>query len=444
MLTTPFLTQLDSRAAIKGSRDPLGVQSIWSRLGHRVVANLTTVSNSVRDFTVLLLGYYFVERVADEGGTEGDLATFLKWEQLAAYARAHVIHERGFRGTERVARRLSEGTRVRIGIDAGAQILGNQKIYGLWGLYTIPAKASDLLEGDPTRLTLAARDVVERSLLPTIESVGARTVRGIIERLRMPEYTLDVRERSRDIALLEGIAKALRTLRAPERDLYRDHLLHGGPGDHNQARGTQGMQRVLAELLAETLDDHGWSLAPWSMRVLARQALGKGDVGSRLAFRLERIVAAETLIAPAVAFYEYVLSCDGQAPSQVAGDVRRHWGTELQRSVDFSAIEELEPELRARTDDPDSGRRWVRLAAAFYEARYEEAINLVLEQNAAIMKARTAAAPWVEIRDDKLNVRFRDEHLPRLPAAADLASYWRHAYFIESLRSVAAALRGPR
>ncbi|MFZ6183942.1 hypothetical protein [Nannocystis pusilla] len=68
MLTTPFLTQLDSRAAIKGSRDPLGVQSIWSRLGHRVVANLTTVSNSVRDFTVLLLGYYFAERVADEGG----------------------------------------------------------------------------------------------------------------------------------------------------------------------------------------------------------------------------------------------------------------------------------------------------------------------------------------------------------------------------------------
>src|SRR5512140_701933 len=66
MLTTPFLTDLDSRAAIKGSRDPLGVQPIWARLGRHVVGNLTTVSNSVRDFTVLLLGYHFAQCVADD------------------------------------------------------------------------------------------------------------------------------------------------------------------------------------------------------------------------------------------------------------------------------------------------------------------------------------------------------------------------------------------
>jgi hypothetical protein len=54
MLTTPFLTDLDSRAAVKGSRDPLGIQPIWTRLGRHVVGNLTTVSNSVRDFTTLL------------------------------------------------------------------------------------------------------------------------------------------------------------------------------------------------------------------------------------------------------------------------------------------------------------------------------------------------------------------------------------------------------
>jgi hypothetical protein len=62
MQMLPFLTQLDSRAAIKGLRGPVGVQTIWTRLGRQVVGNLTTVSNSVRDFTVLLLGYYFAER----------------------------------------------------------------------------------------------------------------------------------------------------------------------------------------------------------------------------------------------------------------------------------------------------------------------------------------------------------------------------------------------
>jgi len=61
MLSVPVLSELDSRAAVKGSRDPLGIQRIWTRLGRHVVGNLTTVSDSVRDFTTLLLGYYLAE-----------------------------------------------------------------------------------------------------------------------------------------------------------------------------------------------------------------------------------------------------------------------------------------------------------------------------------------------------------------------------------------------
>jgi len=50
MIASPFLTDIDPQAAIKGSRDPLGIQPIWTRLGRHVVGNLTTVSSSVRDF----------------------------------------------------------------------------------------------------------------------------------------------------------------------------------------------------------------------------------------------------------------------------------------------------------------------------------------------------------------------------------------------------------
>ncbi|SRR6266542_1262335 len=66
MMTVPFLTDIDPQAAVKGSRDPLGLQTIWARLGRHVVGNLTTVSTSVRDFATLVLGYYFAERVANE------------------------------------------------------------------------------------------------------------------------------------------------------------------------------------------------------------------------------------------------------------------------------------------------------------------------------------------------------------------------------------------
>lgn len=47
-------------------------------------------------------------------------------------------------------------------LDSTAQILSNQKTYGLWGLYTVPARSSGLVEGEPTRLTHAGRSFVER------------------------------------------------------------------------------------------------------------------------------------------------------------------------------------------------------------------------------------------------------------------------------------------
>jgi hypothetical protein len=441
MLTTPFLTQLDARAAIKGSRDPLGVQSIWSRFGRHVVGNLTTVTSSVRDFTVTLLGYYFAERVADEGGTEGDLATFLKWEQLAAYARARVNKERGFRGTERVWRRLNEESRVQLGIDVGAQILGNQKIYGLWGLYTIPAKASGLLEGDPTRLTAAARELVEREYLPLLAGAGQRDGRGIVDRLVGSSCTLDLRDGSKDAAVLRAVAKVLGKLRAGEVDFYRRHLLFGGLHDADPHRGTNGKQRVFAELLTETLREADWSLSPESIAALASRAKGQAGAGPDLAYRLERLRTCELLLAPAVAFFEHVLECAELRPKDVAERVSQSWGRVPRATIDLDATRAIEPELRGPGGDVDTGTRWLRLAQAFHAGNYEEALAVVLEQNAAVMKARSAAAPWATVKAGKLHVSFKDERLPRLPKGAELPLYWRHAYFVESLRSVADALR---
>jgi hypothetical protein len=442
MLTQPFLTDLDSRAAIKGSRDPLGVQTIWSRFGRHVVGNLTTVSSSVRDFTVLVLGYYFVERVADDGGTESDVATFLKWEQFAAYARAHVNKERGFRGNDRVWARIGEGDRLRLGTDSDCQILGNQKIYGLWGLYSVPAKASGLLDGDPPRLTPPARELVERVYLPIFAEFSLRDGRAIVDRLRGREYALDLRERSKDAPVLAAVARILEKLRAREREIYRDHLLHGGPSDASAVRGTRGLQRVFADVLTDTFDDRDWRVSPSSIRELARHTRKQGSIGEALAARLERIRTCELLIAPAVALFEYALKCDGQAPARIAAEIKRQWGRAHRQTIDIAATEGLEAELRAWADDAESGARWIRLAHAFHEAGYEDALHLVLEQNAAVMKARSAAAPWAVVHNGKLHVRFRDEQLSDLPAASELPEYWRHAYFIESLRQVAFTLRG--
>src|SRR5688500_7701403 len=91
-----FLTLEDERARIKGSRDPLGTQLIWTEVGRQMVTNLTTVTTSLRGFTTLLLARYYAEKLIEEGKAkeEDALPLFLRFEQIAAYAR-EVVHAAG-------------------------------------------------------------------------------------------------------------------------------------------------------------------------------------------------------------------------------------------------------------------------------------------------------------------------------------------------------------
>lgn len=137
----PFLTKLDPNAQIKGSRDPLGLQGIWTVLGRRIVSNLTTVSTSVSDFAATMMGYAFVEQLENENSA---VEIFLRWEQWAAYSRFHCHSGSFVRGVERVRARLNENSSVVISAARQHQILSNQKTYGLWGLYSMPSRECGL------------------------------------------------------------------------------------------------------------------------------------------------------------------------------------------------------------------------------------------------------------------------------------------------------------
>lgn len=440
-LTTPFLTDLDERAKLKGSRDPLGAQPIWVRLGRRVIGNLTSASRSVRDFTATLLGYAFVERAAEKGRELDELLVFLKWEQLAAYARALKNDERGFPGTERVRARLV-APRVPLGAGVDAQILANQKIYGLWGIYTSPARASGLLERDPTRLTPSARALVKQHLWRELDANHPRTVGRILERLTASPCHLEL-QGSRDAGMLEAIAAGLRSPGAAATKLYREHLLAGGPADEEAEHGTQGRQRLLAALLAERFPGKRGALEAPEVLELAKAARGKGEVGDALGYHLERIRAAELVLAPTVALFEYAMQCDGQPLSSIAARVRESWPKATLRAISQRAIEELGSALRFEGEGAESEQRWFRLAEALRAADYEAAIELALAQNAAVMRVRSAAAPWAEVRAGVLAVRFRDAHAG-LPAIDPARGCWRHSYFLDSLRAIITGLRGGR
>lgn len=434
ILTGPFLTDIDPQAAVKGSRDPLGLQTIWARLGRHVVGNLTTVSTSARDFTTLVLGYYFAERVANEAPGDGDLAVFLRWEQLAAYARGGVNGDWAFRGVERAKKNWNAEGRLRLGADSASQILSNQKTYGLWGLYTVAARSSGLAEGEPTRLTPAGRSLVERLYLPVFAKEGLRNADAVVNRLARTRTDLDVRKSDR--AFLAAIGKVLSTrLTRAEREVYRTHLLLGGPQDK-----TNGGQAVLAQAMESTLDDDRWTLSPPRVRHLAKQCRTAGDLGEVVADRLERIRTAELLLAPAAALFGLILASDGQTVADVARVVKRQWGSSM-RTIAVDNTARLEGELRDSTGEAETGQRWVKVGTALASGDFEGALRLLMEQNGFVMKVRAGAAPWVDISNGRLRVRLRDDDPGNLPARDELPNFWRHSYFLDSLRTMAVALR---
>ncbi|MGH6623293.1 MAG: hypothetical protein ACREBN_04940, partial [Burkholderiaceae bacterium] len=239
--SAPFLTELDSRAEIKGSRDPLGIQSVWVRFGRHVVGNLTTVSNSLRDFTTLILGYWLIEEASGKVADGSQLAIFLRWEQLAAYARLQLNNESVFRGIERTKKALSESRRVTISSAPQHQILSNQKIYGLWGLYSVPSATSGLVIQDPPSLSARAREFVTQACLPVLQKAGAKPGE-LVDFLIEDRVRVDIDDSNRLVRATAAVLKD--RLHVTERPFYRFHLIEGGPDDP-----TRGLQRQLAELL---------------------------------------------------------------------------------------------------------------------------------------------------------------------------------------------------
>jgi len=420
---SPFLTDIDPSAVLNGSRDPLGCQLVWARFGRHVVGNLSTVSNSLRDFTVLIIGYHFVELVREEKGPGTEVAAFLRWEQLASYARVHVNRETRFRGTERTQKFLSDSPRVTISDDRAFQTLGNQKLYGIWGLYSVPGRASGILEGDPLRLTPAARELLQTLYLPRLNE------KRVLELVAKPRSVIDVE--GKDLETLRSVASLLKTgMKAVERTFYRNHLLCGGPHDSNN-----GLQRQMAELIEPELG-RGDLLSPPGIRDLAEKAHARGIDWEPLANRLERIRHCESVLAPMSALFTWLLGCDKQGLDDVAAKLREAWGDGV-RTISLDEVRALRAEFGGNV--PEVCDRWMAIAETAATGDYGALVELLVVQSAAVMKAR-GGSPWVEVRQGRLAVHVRSEK-GWLPEQEELPTIWRFPYFIDSMRAIAAGLK---
>ncbi len=420
----PFLTDIDSRAEVKGSVDPLGAMAIWTRLGRRVVGNLSTVTGSARDFKTLVVGFALLEelRHANEASEDfSDLAAFLRWEQLIAYAR-YDSGDGGFRGLRRVKERLGQGRVVPLSAESDCQILGNQKIYGLWGLFTVPARSSGLLEKEVNELTADASDFVNQFVKPGLSPMWGRLAKWISRDDR--RFNLD-----RQAADIKRLGAAWKKHTASERPFWQLHLVNGGKHDR-----TEGRQPVLAELLKDTLKEKRFTLSQRSLNDLARRAEKRHGA---LAEDLRCIAACESVLAPAATIFGYLQTLDGQPTSRPVDALRQQWPV-ARLAVDRDRFEQLRPELAQATGSEAVAGLWMAIASDLAEARWEAVISSLLSINKAVMEGRSGA-PWVADEGGTLRVRFRDDG-GHLPAASELESLWRFPYFLESLRSVVGEL----
>lgn len=394
-LPSYFLTEPDPRAEVKGSRDPMGTQAMWTALGRTVVANLTTVTTSLRSFTTLLVGLDLAQRATEAGGHSKQDA-FLVWEQLAGYARCCIDDETtNILGARRVLARTRQG-QATLGAQGRSQILSNQRSYGLWGLYSSAARASGLVVEGRSTLTDAGEDIVRACRASA--DLTAREERDLMQLLQRDGVQITLKRSNSQLGLVASLTRA-----APEAKAhFSNHLVRGGSADDEG-----DLQQELAELMLET--------ETADARHLAKAADG------RLAERLRRIIVAESALAPSLRLFAHLLSRHDMRLDVVAEGVRDAWGEQLP-SVDERVGDVLDT-------------RWSAVADALRGGDYESAIRLLITQNAETMQRR-GGAPWIRLDErDRLEVAQREDSAD-LPRREEMPTLWINPYFLPSLHAV--------
>ena len=422
---TLFLTLEDPNAKIKGSRDPLGVQPIWATFGRHVVTNLTMQTNSIRGFTILLLARYLTERLIEEGrlGRESALDAFLRFEQAGAYVRhlAHEVHS-DIRGIERVRSRVGETPKkVPISASPDGYILIDQKVNGLWGLFSVSARVSGLIPDGPVGLEPETRRFLERAYGPHLRPVMDRLLHLVLNDGRLDTNTSD----AMFVALSRSLSESFTT---EEQEFFGEHLRDGLHVRHDGAN-QRGQQKKFRELLV----DHTEPNTAIGREDMIRLNEAACSVDRGLARSLDRIVRLEAVVAPAMSLFEFVLSRHGRERGDVAEELASRWGDSVP-NIDPARNSDLLAQVGTVSSEAVE-TCLDRCQLAFSRGNYEDAIDALLAWHDDVMRGRGGAA-WVRTAEGgKLDVRYRGVE-QTLPSGDELPTLWRNGYFVPPLKAI--------
>ncbi len=283
-----FFSEIDPNYRIKGSRDPLGFQTLWASAGHKAVAHLSTVSVNLKDFMVLAYAFYFY----GDRDENKFLIFFLKFEQLCAYARRIHNKETGFNGIDFVNKRKDDNS-FSISLNSSDTLLSNQRNYGIYGKYIRPFRDIGLIE-DPN-----FGEILKQSLSKTNESKVNRLISKISNDARVKV----TREELIPIALL------LKTLTSKEKELYRKYVLLV-PNEHHP-------QNNLFDLIGE---DKQIAVSKFNLHSFIQTIIKKSTISAELKAALKNIRNTDKVLFPLNRFFTHLLSQSSWTKNQIIED----------------------------------------------------------------------------------------------------------------------------
>ena len=410
-----YFSKPDEELVSSGSsRDPLGLQPVWSHFGRQLIPSLTTVSTRSHHFSRLLVSLYCRDRWLEEhqdtrlSGTE----PILIFEVLHAYSLRSEYDDIGDTpGKRRVEINWKETKGdPDIGYGPGQQILRNQAGVGISGRYFTPLVRMGIvnkegrLTADVPIETLFSQEVV------TLQ-------RAVTKVLAMIEETSKPQPYSR----FPKSARRLMTTLLP-----RDgHITQEEIDFWKKRIGIAGDQHPLVRRCAEYLRQIPENAEHVTRTVIEHLLQGEND--SKCRQIVESIRDCEVFIAPLQKLFDELYN-SGSLPRFEDSPKTHAWREQLKRARPAF--------LALRIEGHELGRRYRSLLEIDVDGKTPTFANTLIRHHQGVAEGK-GGTPWIAMEGTKahaLNAAYTPWDWKRMDETT-----WTNSYYMGSLRSI---LRG--
>ncbi len=401
-----FLSLQDERAKPKGSRDPLGFELVWSYFGRKVIGNLTTITSSMDNFAVALLGFYWANQLVPMDGEESARhkqirEAFLRYEQLTGYVR-YFGGATDIMGITRVKKRTHDDSfKITLGQSAEQQILSDQASYGLWGLYSSAARDTGLVAGNNRTVTSLGQTITQ-VILQQLGSVGDDL------------FSLLTSRKHLDREQLERMAKTF--MKAIQHKNVQKPLLEALMSGNDP----EGVQNELWLITRKNFSQK--VERPENIEDFINLVLGDKP-SERLTQYMHDIIDTERLLVAANNLFHYCRRKDGESLAEILET--------LDHRYHYSHLPKTLPE-----DNFPRREQLLSILGALRNDEMPRVINEILQLNKDVMQQRSGA-PWVEVESgNTLRVKVKSEKA-ELGSQSDIEQRWDYDYFLGSFLNIA-------